>query len=112
MSRKRLSRRQGHLQSLIRNQVASLFLHGKIHTTDAKARQIAPVAEKMITLGKQGDLAARRQAAAYLNHPEAVKKLFEEVAPKYKDRDGGYTRILRIGVRRGDAATISRVELV
>lgn len=100
------------MKSLIRNQVASLFLHGKIQTTDTKARVIGPVAEKLITLGKQGDLAARRQAAAYLNHPEAVKKLFEEVAPKYADRNGGYTRILRVGVRRGDAAPISRIELV
>lgn len=112
MKQSRLARNQGHRKSLIRNQVASLLLNGRIQTTETKAKAIGPVTEKMITLGKQGDLAARRQAAAFLNHPEAVKHLFEEVAPKYADRDGGYTRILRVGVRRGDAAPISRIELV
>lgn len=112
MSKVRLSRSQGHRKSLIRNQVASLLLHGRIQTTEVKAKVIRPVAEKMITLGKQGDLAARRQAAAFLNHPEAVAKLFDEVAPKYAERKGGYTRILRVGLRRGDAAPISLIELV
>lgn len=112
MSKVRLSRPQGHRKALIRNQVASLFLHGRIKTTEVKAKAIQPVAEKLITLGKRGDLAARRQAAAYLNHPAAVKQLFEEIAPRYADRQGGYTRVLRVGVRRGDAAPLAMIELV
>jgi len=112
MKKRRLSRSQGHRKALIRNQVAALLVHGSIKTTEAKAKAIRPVAEKMITLGKKGDISARRQAAAYLNHPEAVSKLFEEVGPKYAEREGGYTRILRVGMRRGDATPISMVELV
>lgn len=112
MKKARLAGRHGHRKSLIRNQVAALILNGRIRTTETRAKAIRPVAEKLITLGKQGDLAARRQAAAVLNHPAAVKHLFEEVAPKYAERDGGYTRILRVGVRRGDAAPISQIELV
>lgn len=112
MKKARLVSDQGHRKSLIRNQVAALILNGGIETTEAKARTIGPVAEKMITLGKRGDLAARRQAAAFLNNPAAVKHLFEEVAPRYANREGGYTRIMRVGVRRGDAATIARIELV
>jgi len=89
-----------------------LVLHGKIETTEAKAKSIKPLADKMVTLGKRGDLAARRQAAAFLLDPAAVKKLFDEVAPRYSDRNGGYTRIIKTGVRRGDAAPMAIIEWV
>lgn len=112
MNNVRLGRDQGHRKALLRNQVASLILAGRIETTEAKAKAIRPLVEKMITLGKRGDLAARRQAAAFLNRPEAVQKLFDNVAPKYTDRQGGYTRILKVGPRRGDAAPMSLIELV
>jgi len=87
-------------------------LHGRIETTEAKAKSIKPLADKMVTLGKRGDLAARRQAAAFLLDPAAVKKLFDEVAPRYADRNGGYTRIIKTGVRRGDAAPLAIIEWV
>lgn len=112
MKPNRLGRNQGHRKALLRNQVISLILNERIRTTDAKAKALRPIIEKMITLGKRGDLAARRQVAAYLNQPAAVKRLFEDVAPRYADRDGGYTRIVKIGQRRGDAAPISLIELV
>lgn len=97
---------------MLRNQVTSLVLHGRIETTEAKAKSIKPLADKMVTLGKRGDLAARRQAAAFLLEPAAVKKLFDEVAPRYADRNGGYTRIIKTGVRRGDAAPMAIIEWV
>lgn len=112
MQPNRLGRNQGHRKALLRNQVVSLILNERLQTTDVKAKALRPVVEKMITLGKRGDLAARRQVAAYLNQPAAVKRLFEDVAPRYADRDGGYTRILKVGPRRGDAAPISLIELV
>lgn len=112
MKPKKLGRNQGHRKALMRNLATSLILHDRIKTTDAKAKALRSVAEKMVTLGKQGDLAARRRAAAFLNHPGAVKRLFEEIAPRYKDREGGYTRILKLGVRRGDAAPVSLIEFV
>jgi len=85
---------------------------GRITTTEAKARAVRPVVEKMITLGKRGDLHARRQAAAFLMDKSVVKKLFDEIAPRYAERQGGYTRIVKIGPRRGDAAPMSIIELV
>lgn len=112
MKPNRMGRNHGHRKALMRNLATSLILNDRIKTTDVKAKALRSVAEKMITLGKQGDLAARRRAAAYLNHPDAVKRLFEDIAPRYKDRDGGYTRILKVGVRRGDAAPISLIEWV
>jgi large subunit ribosomal protein L17 len=87
-------------------------LHGRIETTEAKAKSIKPLADKMVTLGKRGDLAARRQAAAFLLDPAAVRKLFDDVAPRYAERNGGYTRIIKTGVRRGDAAPMAIVEWV
>lgn len=108
----RLGRNQGHRKALLRNQVNSLIRHGRIETTEAKAKAIRPLVDKMITLGKRGDLAARRQAASFLNQKDVVAKLFDEVAPKYADREGGYTRVLKLGPRRGDAAPMSLVELV
>jgi len=95
---------------LLRNLVTSLILNGRIRTTEAKAKAIKPLADKMITLGKQGDLAARRQAATWLLDPKAVQKLFAELAPRYQDRRGGYTRVVRLGVRRGDGAPVALIE--
>ncbi|MGI6672995.1 MAG: 50S ribosomal protein L17 [Limnochordia bacterium] len=112
MRLRKLGRTSGHRKALLRNQVTSLVLHGRIETTEMKAKSIKPLADKMITLGKRGDLAARRQAAAFLLDPAAVKKLFDEVAPRYADRNGGYTRIIKTGVRRGDAAPMAIIEWV
>lgn len=95
---------------LLRNLVTSLILNGRIRTTEAKAKAIKPLADRMITLGKQGDLAARRQAAAWLLDPKAVQKLFNELAPRYQDRRGGYTRVVRLGVRSGDGAPVALIE--
>ena len=82
-------------RALLSNQVTSLVLHGRIETTEAKAKSIKPLADKMVTLGKRRDLAARRQAAAFLLDPAAVRKLFDDVAPRYAERNGGYTRIIK-----------------
>lgn len=101
-----------HRVSMLRNMTASLLTHGRIVTTVTRAKELRRVAEKMITLGKRGDLHARRQAAAFIYDKDVVYKLFEEVAPKYKDRNGGYTRILRVGPRRGDGAEMVIIELV
>jgi len=87
-------------------------LHGQIETTVAKAKTIKPLADKMVTLGKRGDLAARRQAARFLLDPVAVQKLFDDIAPKMAERNGGYTRIIKTGVRRGDAAPMAIIEWV
>jgi len=97
---------------LLRNQVTSLILHDRIETTEAKAKAIKPLVDKMVTLGKRGDLHARRQAAAFLLDPKAVQKLFNDIAPKYADRNGGYTRVIKTGFRRGDAAPMAVVEWV
>src|SRR5690606_10999578 len=103
---------QGHRKALLRGLVASVLIHGRIETTAGKAKAAKPLVDKMVTLGKRGDLHARRQAAAFLANPEAVRKLFEEVAPKYADRSGGYTRVLNLGPRQGDAAPMALLELV
>ena len=97
---------------LLRNQVTSLILNDKIETTEAKAKAIKPLVDKMVTLGKRGDLHARRQAAAYLLDPKAVQKLFNDIAPKYAERNGGYTRVIKTGSRRGDAAPMAVIEWV
>jgi len=89
-----------------------LVLYGQIETTEAKAKTIKPLADKMITLGKRGDLNARRQAAAFLLDPAAVQKLFDDLAPRYAERNGGYTRIVKTGFRRGDAAPMAIIEWV
>ncbi len=109
---RRLSRSSGHRKALYRNLIAELFRHERIRTTEAKARAIRPLAERLITLGKRGDLHSRRLAAARLNDPEMVKKLFEELAPRYRDRPGGYTRLLKLGQRQGDGAKMAILELV
>jgi large subunit ribosomal protein L17 len=92
--------------------VTSFLTHEKIVTTDAKAKEIRPIAEKMITLGKRGDLHALRQASSYIRDKKAVKKLFSIIAPRYSERHGGYTRIVKLGIRPGDAAPLSVIELV
>lgn len=109
---RRFGRTTSHRIAMFRNMVTSLIQHEKITTTDAKAKEIRPIAEKMITLGKRGDLHAVRQAAAYIRDKKVVTKLFENIAPRYKERDGGYTRIIKLGIRQGDNANISVIELV
>ena len=99
-------------KAMLRNQVTSFLENGKMTTTLTRAKETRSMAEKMITLGKQGTLAARRQALAYITKEDVVTKLFNEIAPKYADRNGGYTRILKLGPRRGDCAEVVFVELV
>ena len=108
----KLGRTTSHRRSLLRNLVTSLILEERIETTIPKAKALKPVVEKMITLGKRGDLAARRQAAAYLMTDEAVRKLFDTIAPRFGDRSGGYTRIIRAGWQKGDGADKAFVELL
>ena len=109
---RQLGRNGSHRRAMFRNLVTSLFEHGRIQTTDAKAKEVRRIAEKMITLGKRGDLHARRQVMAYVQRKEVVAKLFAEVSPRFAQRPGGYTRILKLGVRRGDSAPMSILELV
>ncbi len=109
---RKLGRSSGHRKALYRNLITELFRHERIKTTVAKAKAIRPLAEKLITLGKRGDLHARRLAAARLNDPLVVKKLFDELAPRYENRPGGYTRILKLGRRQGDGAEMAIIELV
>ncbi len=96
---------------MFRNMVTSLLLHEHLHTTDAKAKELRRWADRMITLGKRGTLHARRQALAFVRSRRAVGKLFDEIAPRFSERPGGYTRITKIGLRRGDAAPMSVIEL-
>jgi large subunit ribosomal protein L17 len=109
---KKLGRDSAHRKALYANLTCSLIEHGRIKTTQAKAKAVKPYAEKMITLGRRGDLHARRQALADLRTQEVVHKLFAEIAPRMADRPGGYTRIIKIGHRLGDAAEMVYLELV
>jgi large subunit ribosomal protein L17 len=108
----KLGRTTSHRRSLLRNMVTSLIMEERIETTVIKAKAVRPQVEKMITLGKKGDLAARRQAAAYLMTDEAVRKLFDTVAPRFGDRNGGYLRIVRTAWRKGDGAERAFIELL
>ena len=99
-------------RALLRNQVTSFLENGKMTTTVTRAKETRSMAEKMITLGKKGTLAARRQALAYITKEDVVTKLFSEIAPKYADRNGGYTRIYKLGELRGDGAQMAILELV
>jgi large subunit ribosomal protein L17 len=99
-------------RALLRNLATSFLAAGRIETTEAKAKAVARISEKMITLAKRGDLHARRQALSYLLDEDVVKKLFDSIGPRYAARDGGYTRIVKVGPRRGDAAPIVILELV
>lgn len=109
---RRLGRNSSHRAAMMRNMVTSLLDHEKITTTTTRAKELRKIAEKMITLGKRGDLHARRQALQVIRDRKVVGKLFEMVAPRYKDRPGGYTRILKLGNRQGDNAPICQIELV
>ena len=112
MAYRKLGRDSSARKALLRGIVTSLFQHERIETTEAKAKELRKVADKMLTLAKRGDLHARRQVMAYMMDEDVVKKLFDGVAPKYKDRQGGYTRIIKAGVRQGDAAPMVIIELV
>jgi large subunit ribosomal protein L17 len=109
---KKLGRDAAHRRSLYSNLAGALITHGRIQTTEAKAKAVKPFAEKMITLGKRGDLAARRLALSELRSQDVVHELFAEVAPRFSDRPGGYTRIIKLGQRQGDAAEMVYLELV
>lgn len=108
----KLGRSTAHRKAMLRNQVTSLLEHGRIETTAVKAKETQRMAERMITLGKRGDLHARRQALEYILSEDVVTKLFEEIAPEYSERNGGYTRVLKLGPRRGDGAEMAILELV
>ncbi|HWR38563.1 MAG TPA: 50S ribosomal protein L17 [Patescibacteria group bacterium] len=112
MAYRKLGRDTSARKALFRSILTSFFEYERIETTEAKAKEISGLAEKMITLAKRGDLHARRQVLSYLLSEEVVKKLFETIAPKYSDRQGGYTRVYKLGPRRGDAAPMAILELV
>jgi large subunit ribosomal protein L17 len=107
-----LGRNTAHRRALLRNLVTSFLERERVRTTLAKAREARPVAEKMITLAKRGTLHARRQALAFMTKEAAVKKLFEEIGPRFTERPGGYTRIVKLGTRAGDGASMAMLELV
>jgi large subunit ribosomal protein L17 len=109
---KKLGRDSAHRKALYSNLAGALIEHGRIRTTVTKAKAVKPLAEQMITLGRRGDLHARRQATSFLRSRDVVHKLFAEVAPLFKDRPGGYTRIIKIGTRPGDSAEMAYLELV
>ncbi len=108
----KLGRTTSHRKAMLRTMVTSFLKHEKIKTTDLKAKELKKVAEKMITLGKRGDLHARRQAAAFVREREMVGKLFGELSDRYRERAGGYTRIVKMGYRAGDNAPMSIIEFV
>jgi large subunit ribosomal protein L17 len=111
-SGKKLGRDSAHRKALYSNLAGALIEHGRIQTTQAKAKAVKPLAEKLITLGKRGDLHARRQALAALRSNDVVHRLFADIAPRFSDRPGGYTRIVKLGPRQGDAAEMVYLELV
>jgi len=109
---RKLNRSKDHRKALFRNLVTELFRHERIKTTEAKAKAVRSKAEKLITMARRGDLHSRRLTAAYLTDPKVAWKLFHEIAPRYADRPGGYTRILKLGRRQGDGAEMVILELV
>ena len=111
-SGRKLNRTSSHRKALMRNMVTSLLDHERIETTDAKAKALRGLADRMITLGKRGDLHARRQALSVIRSKEGTAKVFDELAERFRDRPGGYTRVIKLGNRVGDAAPISIIELV
>ena len=111
-SGRKLGRDAAHRKALYANLAGALIEHGRIKTTEAKAKEVRPIVEKMITLGKRGDLAAHRQAVAFLRSKSVAHKLFAGVAPRFAERDGGYTRVVKLGPRQGDAAPMAYLELV
>lgn len=108
----KLGRNTSHRRALLRNLVTSIILNDRVHTTITKAKASRPLVEKMVTLGKNGSVHCRRQALAYLMTPESVDRLFATVAPRYAERNGGYTRITRTGPRKGDAGEMAYIELL
>lgn len=112
MAQRKLGFASDHRRAVLRNMVTSLFNHERIETTETRAKEAARVAEKMVTLAKRGDLHARRQVSAYLLDETVAKKLFTEIAPRFTERQGGYTRIIKMEPRRGDAAPMAILELV
>jgi len=109
---RKLGRNSSHREAMFRNMVTSLFEHGRIRTTDAKAKELRKVADRMVTLGKQGTLHARRLAARTIRTADALRRLFDEIAPGFAERHGGYTRIVKLRNRAGDNAPISLIELM
>lgn len=109
---RKLGRDSAARKALFRGMLTSFFQYDRIETTEAKAKELRGLADQMITLAKRGDLHARRQVLAYLMDEEVVKKLFDEIAPKYAERQGGYTRVIKTGLRKGDAAPLALIELV
>ncbi len=109
---KKLERTASHRKAMLANMAASLFMYQMIKTTDTKAKEVRKLAEKLITLAKRGDLHAHRQVYDVIKDRKLVKKLFDEIAPKFKNREGGYTRVSKLGVRKGDGAPLSVVELL
>ena len=109
---RKLGKTTDQRMAMLRQQVTDFLANGKMETTITRAKEIKPLAEKMITLGKKGDLAAYRQALSFITREDVANKLFKEIAPKYADRNGGYTRIVKIGPRRGDAAEMAIIQLV
>ena len=109
---RKLGKTSAQRKALLRQQTTDLLEYGKLETTFTRAKEVQPVVEKMITLGKKGGLANYRRALAFITKEDVAKKLFDEVAPKYKERNGGYTRVTRTGPRRGDAAEMAVIELV
>ena len=120
MWNRKFGRKADHRKAMLRNLATSVILYGRVETTEAKAKDLRSVVDEMITLGKKGDLASRRRAAAFIRNVVAdekteqtvLQKLFDEVAPKYAERNGGYTRVIKTGTRRGDAAPMTIIELV
>ncbi|MCL2633778.1 MAG: 50S ribosomal protein L17 [Oscillospiraceae bacterium] len=112
MAMRKLGRPTAHRRAMLRGMVTHLLEHGKMETTVTRAKELRSVTEKIITVGKKDDLHSKRQVFAYVTKEDVSKKLFDEIAPRYKDRNGGYTRIIRIGPRRGDAAEMAIIELV
>ena len=111
-SGRKLGRTSSHRKAMFRNMVTSLFEHERIVTTEKKAKELRPIAEKMITLAKRGDLHARRQALSYMQSKDVLAKIFDEIQSQFTDRQGGYTRIIKTGNRQGDAAPMAIIELV
>jgi large subunit ribosomal protein L17 len=109
---RKLGRTTSHRKAMLRNIVTSFMKHEKIVTTDAKAKELRKIAEKIITLGKKDNLHARRQVLSFIRDRAVVKKLFEELSPRYSERDGGYSRIVKVGYRAGDNAPMSVIELI
>ena len=109
---RKLQRTASHRRAMLRNLATSLFRHERIETTTAKAKELRPYAERLITLARRGDLHARRLVARKIQDREVLGKLFDEISPRYAERPGGYTRILKLGNRKGDSAEISLIELV